>query len=261
MFNDLMGIFSLDPNFVLDLSYSREAQDSSLSLAAAKGSHRAGHSVQMYSPTESEYLDQPVINESTPSPSHSLDDFSISHLLTTESELALLWPLDTETQQQAQAETVCCKVTESFAAVEPVPLAPEEACFLKISNTRQDQYASSDKGRVVKSRYSASDKGKVSPARARYLASDKGKVSRARIMARYAASDKGKMARAKSRAKYAASDKGRATIAIRSARFEARRKALRQGFTEEVAKEKGESAADAKKAELSSAPACLSLSG
>ncbi len=256
MFNDLKGIFSLDPNFVLDLSYSREAQDSSLSLAAAKGSHRAGHSVQMYSPTESEYSDQPVINESTPSPSHSLDDFSISHLLTTESELALLWPLGTEMQQQAQAETVRCKVTESFAAVEPVPLAPEEACFLKMGNTRQDQYASSDKAR-----YSASDKSKVSPARARYLASDKGKVSRARIMARYAASDKGKMARAKSRAKYAASDKGKATIAIRSARFEARRKALRQGFTEEVAKEKGESAADAKKGELSSAPACLSLSG
>lgn len=200
----------------------------------------------MHSPTKSEYLDQPVINEYTLGPLHSLNDFSISHLPPTESELALLGPLDKDTQQQAQAEMVCCKVTESFASVEPVPLAPEEACFLKTGNTRQDKYFSSDKGKVAK---------------ARYLASDKGKVSRARIMARYAATDKGKMARAKSRAKYAASAKGKASKAIGSARFEARRKALKQGFSEEVAKEKGESAAEVKKAELSSARAYLSLSG
>ena len=200
----------------------------------------------MHSPTKSEYLDQPVINEYTLSPLHSLNDFSISHLPPTESELALLGPLDKDTQQQAQAEMACCKVTESFASVEPVPLAPEEVCFLKTGNTRQDKYFSSDKGKVAK---------------ARYLASDKGKVSRARIMARYAATGKGRMARAKSRAKYAASDKGKASKAIGSARFEARRKALKQGFSKEVAKEIGELAADAKKAELSSAPAFLSLSG
>lgn len=246
MFNDLMGLFALDQNFVLDLSYSREPQDPSLSPAVATGSHGAGHSVQMHSPTESEYLDQPVINEYTLSPSHSLNDFSISHLPPAESELALLGPLDKDTQQQAQAETVRCKVTESFASVEPVPLAPEEVCFLKTGNTRQDKYFSSDKGKVAK---------------ARYLASDKGKVSRARIMARYAATGKGRMARAKSRAKYAASGKGKASKAIGSARFEARRKALKQGFSKEVAKEIGELAADAKKAELSSAPAFLSLSG
>ena len=246
MFNDFMGLFSLDPNSVLDLPYLREPRDPSLSLAVATGSHGAGHSVQMHSPTKSEYLDQPVINEYTLGPLHSLNDFSISHLPPTESELALLGPLDKDTQQQAQAEMVCCKVTESFASVEPVPLAPEEACFLKTGNTRQDKYFSSDKGKVAK---------------ARYLGSDKGKVSRARIMARYAATDKGKMARAKSRAKYAASAKGKASKAIGSARFEARRKALKQGFSEEVAKEKGESAAEVKKAELSSARAYLSLSG
>ena len=245
MFNDLVGLFALDPNFVLDLSYSREPQDP-LSLAVASGSHGAGHCVQMHSPTESEYLDQPVINEYTLSPSHSLNDFSIAHVPPTESELALLGALDKDTQQQAQAETVRSKVTESFASVEPVPLAPEEACFLKTGNTRQDKYFLSGKGKVAK---------------ARYLASDKGKGSRARIMARYAATGKGRMARAKSRAKYAASDKGKASKAIVSARFEARRKALKQGFSEEVAKEIGELAADAKKVELSSAPACLSLSG
>ena len=49
-----------------------------------------------------------------------------------------------------------------------------------------------------------------------------------------------------------ASDKAKSSKIVRSARSIAYRAALSQGFSEEVAWEKGESAANAKKSELSS---------
>ncbi|WP_257293771.1 hypothetical protein, partial [Endozoicomonas sp. YOMI1] len=74
--------------------------------------------------------------------------------------------------------------------------------------------------------------------------SDKGKASRAR----YLSSDKGKA----SKARYAASDKGKASQALRSEKSKAYRSALKQGLSEELARKKGELAANAKKAKLSS---------
>ena len=107
----------------------------------------------------------------------------------------------------------------------------------------QAKYAQSDGAKKARARYLSSDKGKA--ALARYAASDRGKLS----LARYAASEKGKARLAR----YAASYKGKVAHATKNAKSLAYRAALRQGFCEEIARGKGESAANAMKAELSSA--------
>ncbi len=112
------------------------------------------------------------------------------------------------------------------------------------------KYFASDKGQVTRAKYFASDKGKA--AKAKYFASDKGKAARAK----YFASDKGKANRAKNDAKYTATVKGKVTRAISNAKSNAYRVALNTGFSEKEARKKGESAADAKKAELLSVGRC-----
>lgn len=112
----------------------------------------------------------------------------------------------------------------------------------------------SDKGKEVRGEYFTSDKFKtnlaksaasvkVKAAQARYNASQKCKITRAR----YAASDEGKAARAK----YVTSDKGKLSQAIRTAKLRAYQSALRNGFSEELAREKAQAVADKKRAELS----------
>ncbi len=133
------------------------------------------------------------------------------------------------------------------------------------------KYVASEKGKAAKrrynARYAASKKGKE--ARAKYAASEKGKAVSAYSVYKYAASAKGKAARAKrtsSRqgkaakakydAKYAASAKGKVVRAVANAKSNACRSALKKGFSEKEAKKIGESAANAKKAELLSVGRC-----
>ncbi|MGO0307547.1 hypothetical protein ACTL6P_13225 [Endozoicomonas acroporae] len=115
-------------------------------------------------------------------------------------------------------------------------------------NARRNQarYEVSDKGKKTKARYEASDKGKK--AKSRYEASEKGKETRAK----YRTSDQGKMVTYRARAKYYSSVKGKVKKAIYSAQLMAYKKAIRKGFSEKVAREKGKEAANAKQAELSS---------
>ncbi|WP_422445603.1 MULTISPECIES: hypothetical protein [unclassified Endozoicomonas] len=110
----------------------------------------------------------------------------------------------------------------------------------------QARYEVSDKGKKSRARYEASDKGKKT--KSRYEASDKGKETRAR----YRTSDQGKMVAYRAKAKYYSSVKGKVKNAIYSANLMAYKKAIRKGFSEKVAREKGKEAANAKQAELSS---------
>ncbi len=114
------------------------------------------------------------------------------------------------------------------------------------------KYMASDKGKETIAKYTASDKRKTS--RAKYAASEKGRKAIARARAKYMASDKYKEASARRWAKFAASDKGKADQAIRYTRTTTYRLAIKQGLSEELAREKAESAAEAKKAELTSVP-------
>ena len=106
------------------------------------------------------------------------------------------------------------------------------------------RYFATEKGKTSKARYAASDKGKKTRARARakYEASVKGKTSRAR----YYASDKYK----KTLAKYHASPAGRMVRAISNAKSNTYRSALKKGISDKVARQLGELAANAIRAEF-----------
>ena len=112
------------------------------------------------------------------------------------------------------------------------------------------KYRGSHKCKEVRAEYFTSDqfnaslvKFKAKARRAKYNASQKCKITRAR----YAASDEGKAAKAK----YATSDKGRLSQAIRTAKLRAYQSAVRNGFSEELAREKAQAVADKKRAALS----------
>ncbi|WP_209276637.1 hypothetical protein [Thalassotalea sp. G20_0] len=103
------------------------------------------------------------------------------------------------------------------------------------------KHAKTDKGRASRARYAKTDKGKAS--RAKYAKTDKGKASRAK----YAKSQKGRANNNRCVAKYVQTAKGKKIKAICNARSNAYRAALKKGFSEKVAREKGELAANVKK--------------
>lgn len=203
----------------------------------------AGYSVDIHDSSLDEYFNQEVTNQEPPSP-RSLNDFSISHLPFAENAsthfslpstllVAVVGPLNKNTQQPGHTVTSGFTVTESSCSGDPQPPAPEVA---SASEKRKTNKAKNQ------AKYVASEKGKAS--RARYFRSEKGKASKAR----YASSDKGLA----NKAKYNLSDKAKAYRAIRNARSNAYKSAIRKGFSEKLAREKGELAANAKRAELSS---------
>lgn len=116
------------------------------------------------------------------------------------------------------------------------------------------KYQSSHKGKETRAEEFTSGQFKTSTAKiaasvrntaakARYYASQKCKITRAI----YAASDQGKAAKAK----YATSDRGKLSQIIRTAKSRAYQSALRNGFSEELAREKAQAVADKKRAALS----------
>ena len=132
----------------------------------------------------------------------------------------------------------------------------------KASRARaQAKYFASDKGKKARAKYNASRKSKNT--RAMYLTSDKGKVNRRIAQAKYCKSVKFRDARIKYslsvkgrevRAKYAASDKGKVRQSIRSTRSNAYKAALKQGYSEELAREIGEFAVTEKIASFYQCP-------
>ncbi|WP_422459940.1 MULTISPECIES: hypothetical protein [unclassified Endozoicomonas] len=136
----------------------------------------------------------------------------------------------------------------------------KDKCIAKAKHrAAQARYAASKKGKANKARYLASDNGKESQAK--YAASKKGRAARARYnasdnrkvsQAKYEASEKGQAAKARKLARYALSREKRISQSIKNAKSYAYRSAINKGFSEQVAREKEESAATTKKAELSS---------
>ncbi len=233
----------------------------------------AGYSVHRHDSPLDEYFNQEVTNQEPPSP-RSLNDFSISHLPFAENAsahfsqppprpVAVVRPLNKNTEQPGHTVTSGFTGTESSSSDEPQPPAPEVASASEKRKTNkakyQAKYKASEKGKLSRARYFRSEKGKASKARytssdqgrannARYNLSDEVKANRAKRHARHATSAKRKTYLAK----YEASDKAKAYKAIRNARSNAYTSAIRKGFSETLAREKGELAAKAKRAELSS---------
>ncbi|WBA86234.1 hypothetical protein [Endozoicomonas sp. GU-1] len=208
--------------------------------------------------------------------------FSLSNSLLSFSQpssrpVAMIDPLIKDTHEQITTKTTEFNAPESSSSVEPQPLtlsvAHQQTDEMKGSfapgkrRSAKKTYRETEKGRAAQkaycecgkgqaartktdAKYAATVKGKAT--RAKYLASDKGKATRAK----YFASDIGKAVRAKNDAKYIATVKGKVTRAISNAKSNAYRVALKKGFSEKEARKKGESAANAKKAELLSVGRC-----
>ncbi len=124
------------------------------------------------------------------------------------------------TQQQVPTETATLTAIESFGSSIP----QEGVHDLRISNSRQTECFTSLRSRMTKAKYNNSANGRRTEAN--YLSIDKKKMSQARRQAKFRASAKGRMSRAKS-----------------NARYHAYSKAKMEGFSEELAREKGEAAA------------------
>lgn len=171
--------------------------------------------------------------------------------------VAVVDPLNTAAQQQACKETGWLKLTEPSGSGEPLLVSPKDDCTFEKGMPKQAKskakYATSDdKRRANRARSAAkhatTDKGRSSGAL--YAKTDRGKASRAK----YAKSQKGRANNSRCSARYAKTAKGMKIKAICNAKSNAYKAALKKGFSEKVAREKGELAANAKKAELSSLP-------
>ena len=240
-FNNSMNIYDFGLNYIPDFTSLQDLPDNFLFPIEDSNSHLSGfgHSVQILNSSDSGYFG--LTDPDTDVTSHRLDSFSISHYPLTEYELMLVEPLDRDAPHQVQTELTAAERIKASKA----------------------KYNQSDKRKTNRAKYDRSDKCKASKARLRQTQRDK--AARARYarsyenylsQARYSASDKGK----RTRAAYTATEKCKTMQAIRSARSNGYRKALRDGFSEEVARKKGELAANKKRAELSLAtPSCASV--
>ena len=220
-----------------------------------------GYTVQTLNLTHSGHLDQQTSQDRNSCP---LNHFSISNSPLTESELMLVKWLSKNTQQQVPTEAVKFQVTDSLGVGGPTHLALEDGYVSsKTSQTaditsnknkashisKQAKYARTDKGKAARARYNASDKGKAShdKKQAKYARTDKGRAARAR----YNASDKGRAAKAKYLAKYNMSDIRKIRKAVSYTKWYTYQAALKKGYSEKLARNKGELAAKNKMAKLS----------
>ena len=287
-----MDSFDSDRYLIFDFSCSQDGQCTIVSLGEISASQLFGYSVQMLDSNDSGYLGLQVANQGAPQhtindssifyspstenllpspelttqkcpdeiiPEYFSDEFEsfgnvpFPDSATTDSQHAVRPPCSTVTvvalnkdaRHQLATDTVTITATESFRS--DLPLAPAKTCISRVGRACEGTRVTSEKIRNRRARYLASGKGKI--ARARYLASYKGKIARAR----YLASDKARKSRAKSCAKHFAFDEGRLMPTTSYARIKAYRKALQKGFSKDLAREKGQIAADKKRAELLSA--------
>ena len=241
-----------------------------------------GYSVQMLGSDDSGYINQQERRQEMPDPSCSLSDYSILHLSSigdfvvfpksvlakdsdgivpgyffeAESVDDLECTDSTPTDQRQTAQAPKCLTTESLNKATPQPVATEtvkfaapesvvssapatleKACVLATGDSSQANYAKSLRRRMTQAKYIGSVKGKKT--RTQYSASARAKMSRAN----YVATERGLLSKLKCQAKYLSSTKGRMRRAISNARSGAYRTALKQGYCEELAREKGELAA------------------
>ena len=229
----------------------------------------SGSSVQILNVFDYECLNCKETHRATPDPLYKLDDYSIDHLPAVDIFLSIpesIPPIQSDqfipdwasvpeyptfpacayststdnrqmsqpplcltatveefnkvTQQQVPTETATLTAIESFSSSTP----HEGVHDLGISNSRQTECFSFLGCRMTKAKYNNSANGRRTEAN--YLSIDKKKIAEARRQAKFRASAKGRMSRAKT-----------------NARYHAYSKAKMEGFSEELAREKGEVAA------------------
>ena len=266
-----MNNFYSGPDSIPDPSFFQRLEDilSPPTEAASPHLSKFGYFVQPLNSTGSGYLWRPETSQDRHN--YTLDNLSLSHLSSIQHSLlfselssqeysggvvpecftstdsqqakpslscvATAEPLAEYTRQQILTETVKFKATESFVSGAPTSLLSEEVGISETGNSNQTE---SDKRKMQRAR-----------SKARYTAATAGRASEARCRAKYA-SAKGKLTHAQKSARYFASQKGKISRAISNAKSNAYRSALRRGFDEREAREKGELAANSKRAELSS---------
>ena len=236
-----MNIYDIGLNSITDFASLQELPDTFAFPIEDSNSLLSGfgYSVQILNSSDSGYFG--LTDPDTDVTPHRLDSFSISPYPPTEHELMSVKPLNEDTPHQVQTELTAAERIKASKA----------------------KYNRSDKRKVSKAKYDRSDKGKASKARLRKTPRDK--AARAKYVrshenylsqSRYRLSDKGK----RTRAAYAATVKCKTMQAIRSARSNGYRKAIKHGFSEEVARKEGELAANKKRVQLSLAPSsCVSV--
>ena len=190
-----------------------------------------GYTVQTLNLTHSGHLDQQTSQDRNSCP---LNHFSISNSPLTESELMLVKWLSKNTQQQVPTEAVKFQVTDSLGVGGPTHLALEDGYVSSKTSQTADITSNKNKASHIskQAKYARTDKGKA--ARARYNASDKGRAAKAKYLAKYNMSDIRKIRKAVSYTKWYT--------------YQA---ALKKGYSEKLARNKGELAAKNKMAKLS----------
>ena len=234
----------LDSDFIPDFSYLRslEETDSSTTDNSRYFLNGLVHSVQILNTTIPGSLGRQVKNQN--STDCTLDSLSISHLpaidnlacenpallSTQQTAQASLFPIKVvdpliHCKQQAQTKMVSFKVTESRG--EPVSLSIKKERVSGMDRSSQGKNTESHNRKTTLVKYTA-------PGQVQGVKSDfrKGK--------------------ARGRTKYSLSHKSKVLQTIRNAKWNTYRKAIRNGFSEEIALKKGELAAINKRAELSS---------
>lgn len=157
--------------------------------------------VQKLSSPHSGYLDRQT---GQGRPGCPLNSYSILPVPDTDSELVSAGSLNADMQHPDPTETITSKAPESFGSAQAMRFMPEKVSVAGTGEADNVKDASSYKRKSRQARYSASDKGK------------------------------------KSKARYAKSFKGRVSQIIRSAKLRAYRAAVKQGFSEELARKEGE---------------------
>ncbi len=195
-------------------------KDHLLLLAEASQLCESRCTVQKLSPPHSGYLDQQAGQDR---PCCPLDSYSILPVPDTESVLVSAGSLNEDTQQPDPTETITANAAESSGSGQAMHFTLEEVSVSETGEAGNVKDASLDKRRASRARYYASEKGK------------------------------------KSKAKYVKSLKGRVNQIIRSAKSRAYRAAVKQGFSEELARKQGELVAAKRRADFLSEFPCLSV--
>lgn len=176
-------------------------EDDLLLLAEVSQLCKSRCTLQKLSSAHSGYLDRQTGQGRPVCP---LNSYSILPMPDTDSELVSAGSLNADMQHPDPTETITSKAPESIGSAQAMCSVPEEVTVAGTGEADNVKDASSYKRKATQARYSASDKGKQT--KARYVKSLKGKVSQI----------------------------------IRSAKLRAYRAAVKNGFSEELARKEGE---------------------
>lgn len=264
-----MNSFDLTRDFIADYSCLQGWQELLSPPTENSSLYLSRYSVEKIDLADARYLGLAAID--TPGSVRTLDDISISHS-SPDSEIMLVERPNNNTQPQLLTDTVKLAATASSRSDQPVPPAPGEVCRLPACKASTGKYAwadQADRANIQVGSFAAveGNKAKVngtshaelrnSPQK--YQTTDKGPERKARclesdggnrVRAKYASSAKSKPSKAESQARYRTTIKGKLARSVASAKYNTFITALKNGFSNELAREKGEWAAKKRRAQL-----------